>query len=212
MVTDAAWIDLNKDGVKDLVVVGEWMPVSVFLNQRGRLMNKTRDYFDREYSGWWNTIKVGDLDGDGRPELLIGNLGLNSQCQADQRHPAELYYKDFDNNGAIDPVLCLYTGDTAYPFMSRDELIQQVAGMSQRFPDYKSYANAKLTDIFSPASLKDAGRLRADCLRTMYFLPARMEGSMKEACRHRRNTHPFIRSTRLTSTRMASRTCCFAVI
>ena len=179
MVTDAAWIDLDKDGVKDLVVVGEWMPVSVFINRRGRLVNKTPDYFDREYSGWWNTIKVGDLDGDGRPELLIGNLGLNSQCQADPSHPAELYYKDFDNNGAIDPVLCLYTGDSAYPFMSRDELIQQVVGMSQRFPDYKSYANAKLTDIFPATSLKDAGRLRADCLRTMYF-SAGADGRFRE--------------------------------
>jgi hypothetical protein len=145
------------------------MPISIFINERGRLVNRTRDYFDREYSGWWNTIKFADLDGDKRPELLIGNLGLNTQCQADPGHPAELYYKDFDNNGAIDPVLCLYTGETAYPFMSRDELIQQVVGMSQRFPDYKSYANAKLTDIFPAASLKDAGRLRADCLRTMYF-------------------------------------------
>lgn len=169
MVTDAAWIDLNGDGVKDLIAVGEWMPISVFINQRGKLGNRTRDYFEKEYSGWWNKLRIGDFDGDGRPELVIGNLGLNSQCQADERHPAELYYKDFDNNGTIDPVLCLYTGDTSYPFMSRDELIQQVGGMSQRFPDYKSYATAKLTDIFPSASLQGAGRLRADCLRTTYF-------------------------------------------
>jgi hypothetical protein len=170
MVTDAAWIDLNGDSVKDLVVVGEWMPVSVFINNKGRLVNKTGDYFEKEYSGWWNKIQVGHFDGDGSFDLVIGNWGLNSQCRADEQHPAELYYKDFDGNGTIDPVLCLYIGDTSYPFMSRDELLQQIGNMSKRFPDYKSYANARLGDIFSSASLEGAGRLRANCLRTCFFV------------------------------------------
>lgn len=169
MVTDAAWIDLNRDGTKDLVLVGEWMPITVFVNNKGRLENDTRKYFDRQYSGWWNKLLVGDFDGDGRPDIIAGNLGENSQARADDRHPAELYYKDFDGNGTIDPVLCLFTGDTSYPFMSRDELLQQIGNMSKRFPDYKSYANARISDIFPEAALKDAGRLQANCLQTCYF-------------------------------------------
>lgn len=169
MVTDAAWIDLNGDGARDLIVVGEWMPVTVLINNKGKLENKTADYFDKSYSGWWNKLLVGDFNGDGRPDLVIGNLGLNSGCRADEGHPAELYYKDFDGNGTVDPILCLYNGDTSYPFMSRDELLQQVGNMSKRFPDYKSYAQARLSDIFSPASLQGAGRLQASCLRTCYF-------------------------------------------
>lgn len=169
MVTDAAWIDLNGDGQKDLVVVGEWMPITVFISKKGHLEDHSRDYFDKEYSGWWTRLLVGDFDKDGRPDLVIGNEGLNAQCKADDQHPAELYYKDFDGNGIIDPVLCYYIGDTSYPFMTRDELIQQVSNMSRRFPDYKSYADARLGDIFTEEQLKGAGRLRATCLRTVYL-------------------------------------------
>ena len=167
MVTDAAWADLDGDGRPELVVVGEWMPVTVFRWEQGKLVDRSRSFFDQEYSGWWNRLLIDDLDKDGKPELVIGNLGLNAQCQADEKHPAELYYKDFDGNGTIDPVLCTYIGDTSYPFMTRDELIQQVGNMSQKFPDYKSYSNAKLTDIFPAAAIAGAGHLRADCLKTV---------------------------------------------
>jgi hypothetical protein len=169
MVTDAAWVDLNRDGLQDLVVVGEWMPITVFIRHNKGLENRTRDYFDQEYSGWWNKLWVGDINGDGMPDLVAGNLGLNAQCKVDQRHPAELYYKDLDGNGTIDPFLCTYIKDTSYPFLTRDELLQQVGNMSRRFPDYKTYANARITDIFGSTRLESAGRLQATCLRTCLF-------------------------------------------
>ncbi|MHA4809161.1 VCBS repeat-containing protein [Flavitalea flava] len=169
MVTDAAWIDLNGDKRPDLVLVGEWMPITVFISDKGKLSNKTRDYFDRSFGGWWNKLLVGDFDQDGRPDLVVGNLGLNSQCKADVQHPAELYYKDFDGNGTVDPILCFYIKDTSYPFMSRDELLQQVGNMSKRFPDYQSYAKARITNIFKEEELKGTIRLQADCLKTSFF-------------------------------------------
>lgn len=169
MVTDAAWIDLNGDDKKDLVVVGEWMPVTVFINENSKLTNKTKSYFDENYSGWWNKILAEDMNGDGRIDLVIGNLGLNSQCKASEKEPAEMYYKDFDGNGTIDPILCFYIQGKSYPFLTRDELISQISGMSSKFPDHKSYADAGLKDIFTKDQLKGAGHLEANELTTCYF-------------------------------------------
>ncbi|MBS1663709.1 MAG: VCBS repeat-containing protein [Bacteroidetes bacterium] len=166
MVTDAAWTDLDGDGKKDLIVVGEWMPITIFINKDGRLENKTNEYFDTPLTGWWNKLTIADMDGDGKPELFVGNQGLNSQCTASENKPVELYYKDFDGNGTIDPMLCLYIGDSSYPFMSRDELVQQISNMSRKFPTYASYAGAKLSDV---VSTEGAGHLQANCLRTVYL-------------------------------------------
>ncbi|HEY5393388.1 MAG TPA: VCBS repeat-containing protein, partial [Hanamia sp.] len=169
MVTDAMWIDLNGDHKKDLIVVGEWMPVTVFINENSKLTNKTKSYFDENYSGWWNKILAEDMNGDGKIDLIIGNLGLNSQCKASDKEPAEMYYKDFDGNGTIDPILCLYIQGKSYPFLTRDELVNQISGMSTKFSDYKSYADAGLKDIFTEDQLKGAKHLEANELATCYF-------------------------------------------
>jgi hypothetical protein len=169
MVTDAAWIDLNGDNKKDLLLVGEWMPVTVFINVNGKLVNKTDAYFDKEYSGWWNKILINDFNGDGRPDLFIGNFGLNAQCKVSEKEPAEMYYKDFDGNGVVDPVLCFYIQGKSYPYVSRDEMLDQVNSKRMKFPDYKSYADATLKDIFTGEELRGAGYLKADHLATSYF-------------------------------------------
>lgn len=169
MITDAVWIDLNGDKKQDLVVVGEWMPVSAFINTNGKLVNKTKDYFDKEYSGWWNKLQVADFNEDGKPDLVVGNLGLNSQCKVSDVEPAEMYYKDFDDNGAIDPILCFYIMGKSYPYITRDELLDQMSIMRPRFPDYKSYAEATLKDVFTTDELKGAKYLKANCLKTTYF-------------------------------------------
>jgi hypothetical protein len=169
LVTDAAWADLDGDGPRELVVVGEWMPVRVWKKQDGKLAEATDAYFAKPYRGWWNKLLAGDFNGDGKADLLVGNLGLNSQCRATDAAPAELYYKDFDDNGSVDPILCLYTGGRSYPYVSRDELLDQISLMRTRFPDYKSYADATLQDIFTPEELRGATRLSANCLATTFF-------------------------------------------
>ncbi|WP_460637290.1 VCBS repeat-containing protein [Larkinella harenae] len=169
MVTDAAWVDLNNDKKSELVVVGEWMPVTVFGNNGGTWEDQTNRYFDKAYRGWWNSLLVDDLNGDGKPDLVIGNQGLNTQCKVSEAEPAELFFKDFDDNGSVDPILCFYMQGKTYPYVSRDELLDQLSIMRTRFPDYKSYADATMKDIFTEEELKDAQRLEANYLKTAYF-------------------------------------------
>ena len=170
MVTDAAWTDLNGDRKPELVVVGEWMPVTVLSLANGRMTDRTETFLGKKYSGWWNKLLVDDLNGDGRPDLVVGNQGLNTQCRASDREPAELVYKDFDKNGKIDPVLCLYVQGKSYPHATRDELLDQVGMLRKRFINYDSYGDATLTDVFTADELTDAKRLTANEFRTISFI------------------------------------------
>ena len=169
MVTDASWTDLNGDKKPDLIIVGEWMPVTVFINTNGKLVNKTTDYFTKPYVGWWNKIQVDDFNEDGKPDLIVGNIGLNTQCKASDTEPAELIYKDFDDNGSVDPIMSFYIQGKSYPYITRDELLDQMSIMRTRFQDYKSYADASVKEIFTAEELEGAKSLKANYFKTAYF-------------------------------------------
>jgi len=170
MVTDARWADVNGDGWDDLVVVGEFMPVEVFINRQGKSLERaTSQYFDAPLSGLWSKMVVQDFDNDGDQDIIVGNFGLNTQLHASEKEPITLVYKDFDNNGSVDPILNYYVEGESVPFPSRDELLDQIYSMRSRYTDYSSYADARLTTIFSKADLKDAKELKATELRSMYF-------------------------------------------
>lgn len=170
MVTDAAWIDLNLDKKNELVIVGEWMPVMVFRQENGKLVNSSNQYFDKAYSGWWNTLAIGDINADNRPDLIIGNMGLNTQFKASEKEPLEMYYKDFDNNGSVDPVFSFYIQHKRYPYITRDELVGQLPVMRKRFSNFKSYADVTMEDLFPGNELKEAGHLIADHMSTTCFI------------------------------------------
>ncbi|WP_020601515.1 VCBS repeat-containing protein [Spirosoma spitsbergense] len=170
MVTDAAWVDLNADRKPELVIVGEWMPVTILGLVNGKLTDQTKTYLEKQYTGWWNKLLVDDLNGDGKPDLVIGNQGLNTQCRASETEPAELYYKDFDNNGKVDPILCLYVQGKSYPHATRDEILEQVGMLRHRFTTYDSYSNATLADVFTKEELQDAKKLTANHFQTTLFV------------------------------------------
>ncbi len=169
MVTDAAWYDLDGDKKQELVIVGEWMPVTVFSNNNGRLTDNTNAYFEKKYSGWWNKLLIADFNHDNHPDLIIGNQGLNTQCKASDKEPAEMYFKDFDDNGAVDPILCFYIQHKSYPYVTRDELFEQVSMTRVRFADYSSYADATIKEIFSDQELEGVNHLSSNYLQTAYF-------------------------------------------
>lgn len=170
MVTDAAWVDLNGDGLPDLVVIGEFMPIQVFINKGGKeFSNETDRYFDEPLHGLWSSIAVGDFDNDGDLDFIVGNFGQNSQMKASPEEPVTLIFDDFDKNGSIDPILSTYIKGESFPFMSRDELLDQMYGYRRKFTDYESFSNARLTDIFSKEQLSNARQLKVTELRSVYL-------------------------------------------
>jgi len=170
MVTDAQWADLDKDGRKDLVLCGEFMPLTVFINTTNGFVNKTSTYFSNTTNGFWFSLKVADLDSDGNDDIIAGNLGLNSCIKVSEKEPGELVYADFDSNGSVDPFFNFYVQGVSYPFVSRDELNEQIYPMRKRFTSYASYSVVTINDIFSQQDLAKANRLTVTETRTLAFL------------------------------------------
>ena len=166
MVSDAAVTDVDKDGWPDVVIVGEWMPVTVLLNQKGRLSVDHQTAYEN-LSGWWNRIEKADLDGDGDEDLVLGNLGLNTPVNASPELPATLTYDDFDQNGTIDFFMSYAVQGKVYPAYSRDEICEQVPSLRKRFTTYKAYADASLEACFDEQQLRQAKSKQIIELRTL---------------------------------------------
>ncbi|RMH65673.1 MAG: RNA-binding protein [Bacteroidetes bacterium] len=170
MVRAAAWHDLDADGTPELIVAGLWMPIRIFSADGGVLHDRTDRYFERPLHGLWSALLVQDLNGDGRLDLLAGNLGLNTQLHASVDQPAELYYADFDANGSVDPILALYIQGTSYPFATLEALRDQLPRVALRFDSHEAYARAQIGDLLSPRELEQARVWRAETLETTLFL------------------------------------------
>lgn len=156
MVTDALWQDVDGDGRADLVVVGEWMPITVFRNTASGEFARM-DIPGVEMShGWWNRIVAGDFTGDGRTDFVVGNLGLNTGLWATENEPTTMYVKDFDRNGVLEQIVSRYSNGVSYPLALRDDLIRSMPFLKTRYPTYEAYSGQTVTDIFAPEQLADA--------------------------------------------------------
>jgi enediyne biosynthesis protein E4 len=170
MVTDAICTDMNGDSYPDLVVVGEFMAVRIFVNKEGKKFDEaTASFFSQPEVGLWNKVIAADFDHDGDNDLVVGNMGLNSQLKATPGERLELVYDDFDHNGSVDPIITHYIQHKSYPFASRDEMQDQLYGLRKKFTTYDAYAKAQLNTIFSSSELEKATRLQASELRTVLF-------------------------------------------
>jgi len=167
MVTDAQWVDIDGSGKNSLVVVGDWMPVTVLKYENGKLV-KTSEI--ENSSGWWNCLTVADLNGDGKPDLVAGNNGLNSKIRADVQHPAKLYVADFDNNGQVECIPVYYKTDgKAYPFNLHDDMIKQMPILKKKFLRYDAYAGKGIEDIFTSDQLEKATVLTVNETQSCIF-------------------------------------------
>ena len=169
MITDAKWSDFNGDGLPDLILAGEWMPVRLFVNTGSALQEVTGQNWMPVSKGWWNSIGAGDFDEDGDTDYILGNFGLNFQIKPTPEEPATIYVKDFDHNGTPDPIICYYIQGKSYPMYSLYDLGRQIPEINKKYPTYKSFADQTIEDIFSKKALKDAMTYQVNNFSTCYL-------------------------------------------
>lgn len=148
MVRDAIWHDINADDQLDLIVVGEWMPVSVWLQDEGKFERRDDIVSSKPLTGWWNHIEIKDMDGDGMEDILLGNLGLNYKYKASEDKPFMVYTKDFDNSGTHDIVLGTYYGDVVYPVRGKSCSSEQIPDLGKEFKSFEEFALADIEDVY----------------------------------------------------------------
>ncbi len=156
MITDAIWSDIDGDQDDDLLVVGEWMPISVFENEEGKLVKSTEATGLAESNGWCNTIVEADLDQDGDLDFVVGNHGLNSRFKASKEQPVTMYTNDFDRNGTAEQILTVYNDSSSYPMVLKHDLVMQMPSLKKKYLKYASYQEQTIENIFSPEQLEKA--------------------------------------------------------
>ncbi len=169
LVTDAGWVDYDQDDLLDLIVVGEWMPLTFFKNTGNVFENKTEEYGLSKTTGWWYSIISKDFDSDGDQDLMAGNLGLNYKYQASLEESFDVYAYDYDKNGNLDIVLGYYEDGVQYPVRGRQCSSQQIPVISIKYEDYNSFANATLSEIYSDQDLEASLHYQAHTFASSYI-------------------------------------------
>lgn len=175
LISDAIFSDFNNDGWPDLVLAGDWMPITFFKNDHGKFSNVTANSGISAQTGWWNSVVPGDFDNDGDIDYVVGNLGQNSYFRADSTKPVKCYSKDFDRNGSYDAFMSLYLpasqADTArkeFPAHLRDDAMRQMVSLRKKFPNYNSFALATMNELFSKEQLEEALIQQATTFNSVY--------------------------------------------
>jgi len=167
MVTDASWIDIDKDNWPDLVIAGEWMPLTIFKNQSGKLSNATLSYGLEHTKGLWATLHIVDINKDGFDDILAGNWGTNSKLHGNEKYPLQLFVDDFDGNGSLEQVMAIENNGKYYSFLGKEELENQLpAIIRKKYLGYASFAGQTIENVFVK-KLKLAKKYTAEVLTSL---------------------------------------------
>lgn len=167
MVTSALWTDYDNDGWQDLMLAGEFMPITFFKNEKGSFNHSL--FTIQHSSGWWNSLIAGDFDKDGDIDYVAGNLGLNSPYKASTKEPVCIYAKDYDKNGLLDPIMCHFVDGEEQIVHARDDLNKQITAMRTRFKDYTTYAETPFHKSFTNSELADAYIVKSERFESSYI-------------------------------------------
>jgi hypothetical protein len=170
MVSDIVLANIDADPAPELVLLGEWMPITAFKYTGTKLvkMDGAKLGFDKS-NGLWNRLAAADLDNDGDMDIVTGNFGLNSRYITSEQEPLTFIAKDFDNNGSIDPVMAYYEKGNLYPLVQKDVIIKQMPFLKKRFIYANDYGKATIQDIFPKKDLDAAYTLKAYMLETCWW-------------------------------------------
>lgn len=168
MITDAIWSDYDNDQDLDLMIVGEWMPITIFENNNGNLTKVEKENFTSSY-GWWFSIEQGDFDNDGDLDYIAGNLGLNYKYKTSSDKPFDVYYNDFDANGNADIVLGYYNKEKHYPLRGFSCSSEQIPALKKKIVKYDAFASMELKDVYGEEKLKNSLHYSADTFASVYI-------------------------------------------
>lgn len=169
MITSASWTDYDNDNWVDLILVGEWMPITIFKNNNGTFENVTEKMNLNETTGWWYSIKGADFDKDGDTDFIVGNLGLNYKYKASSNETFDIYFNDFDENNTNDIVLSYFNEGKKFPVRGRQCTSQQIPAIKNIYKDYESFANATLEDIYSKKVLSKSLHYQVKSFASIYL-------------------------------------------
>ncbi|MBN4072553.1 VCBS repeat-containing protein [Crocinitomix catalasitica] len=161
LITESVFDDFDQDGDLDLICVGEWMPITFFENDQGKFTNVTKKYNLDNSVGWWMSIEVGDFNGDGKNDYLLGNIGENNKFHPSEKHPLEIYVSDFDKTGTYDIVLAHHQKGTCFPVRGRQCTSEQMPFIQSKFPSYDDFATAGIEEIYGKTNLDSALHISA---------------------------------------------------
>jgi enediyne biosynthesis protein E4 len=180
MITDVAWVDINRDTKADLLVVGEWMPVKVLIYEDGKFHDRSNEYGLADSNGWYHTISVADFNNDGMMDFIAGNHGLNSRFKASRESPISLYVNDFDRNGTVEQITTHTDDGKAYPFVLRQDIVTQIPYLKKEFLHFSAYKDKSIDEIFKPEQVANSVILNAYDLATSLWLNNGKGGFVKQ--------------------------------